>query len=603
MSVFFCRFAALLLILQASFVEADTQYQISITQPEHHLADIEMSFVADKSGPLQLKLPAWRSGKYQILDLASGVRLFQAFDSNNELLAVDKIEKSTWQLQVATPGQIKIKYQVYANELGQRTRHIDDSHAYINASAYLMYADETRHQPATVQLKVPQNWRSTSGMPRGANPHQFLAADYDVLADSPIETGIHQFFNFEADGRSYEVVIWGEGNYDPKQMVTDLQKIVAQAPSIWQGYPYQHYLFIIHATNGAKGATEHLNSTVIQRDRFTFGSREHYLQFLSTAAHELIHTWNVKAYRPAELVPYDYLQPNYSKLLWISEGSTSYFQDQLLLRAGLMTHAEFYKDLAKRLDKFDRLPGAQVQSVAQSSFDNWISLGGDHADNFSVNIYSEGYFVSWLLDHYLLNQSGLKANYRTLHQQLYQRFGKTTAFTAKDVQKIAEELTGKSLTSWWQQQVESPLELDSDTLLTAAGLQRTKEKEQLAWLGLTSSNQYGKDRVSKVERNSPSWQAGITVDDEIVAVNQLQLKSALTERLKDFKPGQIIELSLFREGRLEHKKVTLGTLPAKPSQIKPVMKPTPSQRKFHKAWLGVDIEPAKAKDDSGVKSK
>lgn len=584
-----CRLITVFIFVFMGAAQAATQYQITITQPEHHLADIEMRFVVEKAGPVQLKLPAWRSGKYQILDLASGVRMFRASDDQNKSLAFDKVEKSTWELQVTTPGLVRVNYQIYANELGQRTRHIDDSHAYINASAYLMYADQTRHQPATVQLAVPATWRSTSGMPRGENPHQFLAADYDVLADSPIETGLHQFFTFEADGRSYEVVIWGEGNYDSKQMVTDLQKLVAQAPSIWRGYPYQHYLFIVHATNGAKGATEHLNSTVIQRERFSFSSREHYLQFLSTAAHELIHTWNVKAYRPSELVPYDYLQPNYSKLLWISEGSTSYFQNQLLLRAGLMTHAEFYADLAKRLDKFERLPGAQVQSVAQSSFDNWISLGGDHADNFSVNIYSEGYLVSWLLDHHLLSQSGLKASYRTIHQELYQRFGKTTAFTANDVQQIAEQLTGKSLHAWWQDHVETPPQIDGDKLLAAAGLERVLVKEQLAWLGITSNHQHGTDKISKVERNSPAWVAGMTSDDEIVAVNQLQLKGSLLERLKDFKPGQIIELSLFREGRLQHKKVTLGTLPAKPSKIVAVAKPSAAQRKFHQAWLGVEI--------------
>jgi predicted metalloprotease with PDZ domain len=589
------RLIVVFTLLLMGAVQAATQYQIRITQPEHHLADIEMQFQVAKAGPIQLKLPAWRSGKYQIMDLASGVRLFRATDSSNHELTFDKIEKSTWELQVKTPGLVTVKYQIYANELGQRTRHIDDSHAYINASAYLMYTDAIRLQPATVQLQVPTGWRSTSGMPRGENAHQFLAKDYDVLADSPIETGLHQSFQFAADGRSYEVVIWGEGNYDSKQMVADLQKLVAQTTAIWTDYPYQHYLFIIHATNGAKGATEHLNSTVIQRERFSFGTREHYLQFLSTAAHELIHTWNVKAYRPSELVPYDYLQPNYSKLLWISEGSTSYFQNQLLLRAGLMTHAEFYADLAKRLDKFERLPGAQVQSVAQSSFDNWIHLNSDHADNFSVNIYSEGYLVSWLLDHYLLSQSGLNASYRDIHQQLYQRFGKTTAFTAKDVQNIAQELTGQSLVPWWKQYVEAPPKVDSTALLAAAGLQRILASEQLAWLGLTSTHQHGTDKISKVERNSPAWLAGITMEDEIVAVNQLQLKASLLERLKDFKPGQTIELSLFREGRLQHKKVKLGALPAKPSQISVVAKPSVAQRQFHQAWLGVDFAKATSK--------
>ena len=137
--------------------------------------------------------------------------------------------------------------------------------------------------------------------------------------------------------------------------------------------------------------------------------------------------------------------------------------------------------------------------------------------------------------------------------------------------------------------------MDSDTLLAAAGLKRVLASEQLAWLGLTSTYQHGSDKISKVERNSPAWQAGITMDDEIVAVNQLQLKASLLERLKDFKPGQTIELSLFREGRLQHKQVKLGALPAKPSQITVVAKPSATQRQFHQAWLGVDFAKSTSK--------
>ncbi|WP_306518839.1 M61 family metallopeptidase [Rheinheimera sp.] len=583
----------LLMLLCATAVKAQTQYQININQPEHHLADVKMRFHLAAAGAVELKLPAWRTGKYQILDLANGVRLFQARDQKGQALKFYKKEKSIWVLEVPAAGEVVVSYQIYANQLGERSRHIDETHAYINPSAFLMFSDELRSQPSTVQLQVPANWRSTSGMARGDNPHQFKAANYDVLSDSPIESGIHQSFSFVVDNRNYEVVFWGEGNFDSKQIVTDLQKLVAQAPSIWQGYPYQNYLFIIHATGGARGATEHLNSTVIQRDRFSFASRKHYLEFLGTAAHELVHTWNIKAYRPAELVPYNYLAPNYTELLWISEGSTSYFQNQLLLRAGLMTTAEFYEDLAKRLDKFARLPGAQVQSVAQSSFDSWISLSGDHADNFSVNIYSEGYLVSWMLDQHLLKNSGLKANYRTLHNELYQRFGKTTAFTAADIQQIALDLTGKPVTEFWQQQVETPLELDATALLADAGLVYKAAEKQQAWLGVTGTFLNGVEKINKVERDGPAWQGGLTSDDEVIAVNKLQLKSALTERLKDFKPGQQLTLTLFRQGRLLEKTVTLGALAAEPAKIVPMKKPDRQQRQYHQAWLGVALAATK----------
>jgi predicted metalloprotease with PDZ domain len=586
------RYLSILLVLLPFWVSAAVDYQISITEPDQHLADITIKMNVDQAGRFELKLPAWRSGKYQILDLASGIRRFEARQADGSLLAAEKVEKSTWQIELPKAGAVEVRYQVYANELNQRTRHIDDTHAYINASAYLMYNDAQRKAPVTVSLQVPKGWRSTSGMSR-TGEHSFKAADYDVLADSPIETGIHQSFTFKADGRDYEVVFWGQGNYDAAQTVKDLEKLVRQTSSIWDGYPYQNYLFIIHAATGIRGATEHLNSTVIQRDRFSFRKREHYLEFLSTAAHEIVHTWNVKAYRPAELVPYDYLQPNYSKLLWIAEGSTSYFQNQLLLRAGLMTPDEFYADLAKRIKRFARTPGREVQSVAQSSFDNWITLAGDHADNFSVSIYSEGYLVSWMLDHFLLTNSGLKANYRNLHNELYQRFSKTTAFTAADVQQIALDLTGKSLMEFWQQQVESPMELDAEAILKAAGLQLLKPKAAEPFTGLTLEAGKSMAEVVKVERDSPAWQADFSVGDQIIAVDGLQLQTELSERLKDFAAGTTVKVTLFRDGRLLERQLTPRVEPAGSWQISPVAKPSRQQKAYYQAWLGMELPAAK----------
>ena len=582
-------FCALIIMSSSAYSWAQVNYQISITEPAHHLAQVRAEFQVNEAKPLTLMLPAWRSGKYQILDLAKGVTGFSAVDAQGKAIQWQKTEKSSWTLEPTTAGKVVVQYTVYANELGERTRHIDETHAYINSSAFLMFSHQQKSEAVSVQLNVPQGWRSFSGMAKGSNEHQFVAANYDVLADSPIETGINQHLTFSADGRDYDLVIWGEGNYNAAQMQKDLEKLVQQTDAIWQGYPYQRYLFIVHATDGARGATEHLNSTVIQRDRFTFGKREDYLAFLSTASHELVHTWNVKAYRPAELVPYDYLNPNYSKLLWISEGSTSYFQNQLLLRAGLMTKEEFYADLAKRLDKFVHTPGRLVQSVSESSFDSWISLGGDHGTNFGVNIYSEGYIASWLMDELILKQSGRKASYRELHNQLYQRFGKTTAFTAKDVIDIASELTGEDQNPWWQQQVEKPLNFDIEQLLASFGLQWQQDKKREIFSGVTAENKAGFALVKKVERDSPAWKAGFTSEDLIVAVNGLQLKADLAERLKDFKAGDKVQISYFRQGRLQHQPLVLADEAKGTGKLVPVAKPSRQQKAMHQAWLGVDL--------------
>jgi predicted metalloprotease with PDZ domain len=582
-------FCALIIMSSSAYSWAQVNYQISITEPAHHLAQVRAEFQVNEAKPLTLMLPAWRSGKYQILDLAKGVTGFSAVDAQGKAIQWQKTEKSSWTLEPTTAGKVVVQYTVYANELGERTRHIDETHAYINSSAFLMFSHQQKSEAVSVQLNVPQGWRSFSGMAKGSNEHQFVAANYDVLADSPIETGINQHLTFSADGRDYDLVIWGEGNYNAAQIQKDLEKLVQQTDAIWQGYPYQRYLFIVHATDGARGATEHLNSTVIQRDRFTFGKREDYLAFLSTASHELVHTWNVKAYRPAELVPYDYLNPNYSKLLWISEGSTSYFQNQLLLRAGLMTKEEFYADLAKRLDKFVHTPGRLVQSVSESSFDSWISLGGDHGTNFGVNIYSEGYIASWLMDELILKQSGRKASYRELHNQLYQRFGKTTAFTAKDVIDIASELTGEDQNPWWQQQIEKPLNFEIEQLLASFGLQWQQDKKREIFSGVTAENKAGFALVKKVERDSPAWKAGFTSEDLIVAVNGLQLKADLAERLKDFKAGDKVQISYFRQGRLQHQPLVLADQAKGAGKVVAIAKPSRQQKAMHQAWLGVDL--------------
>jgi len=329
------------LFLLSTFASAQVNVDISFEQAEHHIADVTLATEEKVSTLIDFQLPAWRTGRYQILNLANGVRSFVAKDEQGNELVWRKINKSTWQVSNPKKRKVTISYQVYANELGLRTRHIDDSHAFIDASAVIMYTQASRDKEHVINLNVPKNWRSVSGLDFGKHKNQFIAKNYDVLVDSPIETGINEFHRFEVDKKSYELVIWGKGNYDSKKMVTDLTAMVKQAKHIWQDYPFDRYVFMVHATSGARGATEHINSTIIQRSRFKFASRKDYLGFISTAAHEFVHTWNVKKYRPQGLVPYNYQEENYSNLLWLAEGSTSYLQNQLLLRGDLMSSKEF----------------------------------------------------------------------------------------------------------------------------------------------------------------------------------------------------------------------------------------------------------------------
>jgi len=579
------RYALAALLLVPAAAEARVDYAIDLTSPEHHLGQVSATFPVTSTPYLDVKMPAWRSGRYTILDLANGVRRFAATDAAGHVLPWEKVDKSTWRVHLSQPTAIRIGYELYANELGLRTRHIDDSHAFLDASAVFMYADPYRADDVSVALNVPRGWQSFSGL-ASPSPQHFVAANWDLLVDSPIETGIEKSYRFSEGGRDYEVVFWGDGNFDPNQVVADIRKIVPQASAIWSGYPFQRYVFMIHATDGAGGATEHRNSTVIQIPRWNFQPHDKYLGFLSTTAHEFIHTWNVKDYRNAAMVPYNYQSENYTDLLWLEEGSTEYFADPFLVRAGLMKPGEYFENLSRLIDRHRHKPGANEQSVAQASFDQWIAVGGDRANNAEVDIYDEGQIASWMLDVALLEQTGGRVSYRDVHEALYKRFGGLArGFTSADVRAILRELTGTSWDAWWARNVDSPAAVDFDALLAPVGL-KLQAGPQVAWAGWSANASPNGMQLRSVERGSPAWNAGFVPDDIIVAIDGKRVTvdrfdAALAER----KPGETVTIGYFRRDQLAEKRLTLGANPKDRPAVVQVERPTAAQRALFQRWL------------------
>ncbi|OHU85554.1 MULTISPECIES: M61 family metallopeptidase [Pseudoalteromonas] len=581
------------LLLPVSLVSlsvlADVEYTLTIDQPDHHLGNVSVLFPKSAQAHLDVKLPDWRTGRYEVLDLANGIRYFNATDHEGKALKWHKIDKSTWRVHLDDPSQVQVTYQVYANQLAKRVRHIDDSHAFIDASGFFMFSDSFRQEPVKVALDVPKQWRSISGMEFAGNKHTFSAANYDVLVDSPIETGVNEHHKFSVDGREYELVIWGEGNYDVQQMLDDLKKLVKTGSLIWDEYPYRRFVFMVHATSGARGATEHLNSTIIQRHRDTFAKREDYLSFIATAAHEFIHTWNVKNYRPAGLVPYDYLNPNYSDLLWLSEGSTSYLEDYLLLSADIMSHDEFFKNLSNTINRHLDKPGREVQSAAHTSFDKWINQGGDHGLNYSTNIYLEGSLISMALDIDLLANSDGKVSYRDVHKQLYNQYKLPKSFTSKDVKDILKQVSGKDYSQWWQQHVDSPVELDFDTLLDKVGLEFTYPEgaKTIASLAVIAKSEGQLLTLQHVARDSSAWQAGLTAGDKVVAFGGHHVRDSLVDSLAYFKGGDTVKVDFIRRDKLMSTKVKLEQDFDKQKRIQALASPSESQQRLFKAWTGI----------------
>lgn len=583
----------LLIVGIFSIAKADAvDYHLTITEASHHLAEVEVVFSDVQTKAFNVKLPVWRSGKYQILDLSKNIRAFNVFDAQGKALTWQKDNKNTWRIFVNTPGIVKVRYQIYANDLRNRVSHIDDTHAFLDASGVFIYSESQRNKPLTVELKVPENWRSVSGMQR-LGEHKFSAYDYDQLVDSPIESGIHQYDVMKVEQQTYEIVIWGEGNYQMETLKKDIEKLHYAAKDIWKTFPFKRYVYMYHVGDNLRGATEHVNSTIIQTDRFGFYPSKKYRKVIATTAHEFVHTWNVKSYRPAGITPYDYSRENYTDLFWMAEGKTSYYDNLLNVRSGIFSVEEYLQNMAEDIHRYINKPGRKVMSLAESSFDTWLVNNANRIHNTTVSIYLKGSLVSWLLDKEIRAVTENKKSIDDLSQLLYEQYASSAhGYTKNDVLRILKELTNQDFGGFWRDYVTGTKTIDFDTLLAFYGLQIKQEDKEddekhKASIGMTLKPQEGGLlSVNIIDNNGPAWQAGLTVGDKIVAINGLLVTDKNVKmHMENLLIGATYEVHYFHDGVL--RKTTIEPIKATQDklQIIPVKSPSRKQKNRFEAWL------------------
>lgn len=581
---------------------AIVEYTVTLDQPQTQMVDVAMLVRGWEARTLEVHLPVWRPGRYAVLDMAGGVRDVRATGPGGEPLKIEKTQKATWVIQTPAPGDITVRYRVYANSLADRTRHVDDTHAFLSGSAVFMYLHERREAPLRVRVEAPEGWRTATGLARVPGESDvFTAPDYDLLVDSPLEIGKHDLIEFEVKGVPHEVAIWGRGDYGREQLKEDFARIVGATSDLFGDLPYERYVFLLHLTPRAGGGTEHLNSTIMQTSPTVFDSPGTYRNFLGLVAHEFFHTWNVKQFRPAGLKPYDYQRENYTELLWIAEGATTYYEHIILARAGLMEPGKCLEALAATIGEERARPGGSVQSVADSSFDAWIKFSRPSPDaaNSTVSFYSKGELVNLALDMEIRRLTGNRVSLDTVLVELYRRFPLAgPGYTTRDVLMTIADLTGENLRPFFDRYVSGTEALPLEKLMQVSGLRLEREErkkregsEELepepAYTGLRLRDADGLAVVTTVLSDGPAYAAGVNADDQIIALNGRRLRAGeLEARLKKIRPGDPVRLTLFRADELREVEFRAGEKSPARWTLKPVKEPSDLQRAVYESWLG-----------------
>ncbi|HHP7232382.1 MAG TPA: M61 family metallopeptidase [Xenococcaceae cyanobacterium] len=570
-------------------------YQVAMPQPQTHLFEVTLQINHWQKKALNLKMPVWTPGSYLLREYSRHIQDFEAISSNSEQKLVSrKITKNHWQIITNNQTEITIKYRVFANDLTVRTNHLDATHGYFNGAALFMFIPELIQQPLKLQILPPKpEWEVTTTLANiPEKPHTFIAPDFDTLVDSPVEVGQQKISSFEVLDKPHYYAVWGQGNAQIKQIIKDTKKIIETEAKIFDGLPYEKYLFLLHLSGSGYGGLEHKECCTLNYPRLGFKNKEKYQRFMQLVAHEFFHLWNIKRIRPKALETFDYEQENYTTSLWFSEGVTSYYDMLIPLKAGIYNRKKFLDNLSKDITKYLSIPGRNIQPLDESSFDAWIKLyrREAHSDNNQISYYLKGELVALLLDLLIRNKHQNQKSLDDVMRIMWERYGKAEiGFTPEDLQQVFEEVAEQDLSDFFRCYLETTKALPFDAYFAPFGLKLKPihDKEAIPYLGIKVQTEGGKEIVKFTEASSPAAIAGIDPNDELLAIDRIRVTAdTLNERLKDYHPGESITITLFHQDELLTVSATLSE--PQPTRYEVILLENASEAQHHNltGWLG-----------------
>ncbi len=589
------------------------RYRIRPADPHAHLFEVELEVSDPDPRGQRFALPAWIPGSYMIREFARNVVAIEA-RSGRRRVALDKLDKNTWQA-ARCRGPLRLAYWVYAWDLSVRGAHLDASHGFFNGTSVFLRAIGMESRGCTVEILPPQgedyrDWRVATALTRaGARLWDFgayRAADYDELVDHPVEMGRFSIVEFEAAGVPHAVTITGQHDADGERLKSDLSKICTAQVRLFEPRsgkaPFDRFLFMTTVVGDGYGGLEHRASTALLCARNDLpwrgmdGTPEGYRRFLGLASHEYFHCWNVKRIKPRAFTPYDLDRENYTRLLWIFEGFTSYYDDLMLLRSGAIGIDDYFKALATTIGQVTRGPGRQLQSVAESSFDAWIKYyrQDENSPNAIVSYYAKGALIGLCLDLAIREKTKGKRSLDDVMRLMWRRFGRPGATDPQGLSEdgfaaLLEEASGVALgeqiARWAYGTDELPVEQSLARFGVALDAKPANARESM--LGIRIATRNGEATVATAYTGGPAQRAGVSAGDAVVALDGLRVdEKTLKALLERRQAGATIRLHVFRRDELLAFDVRLGEVAATEASMESIEKVSAGVRRLRKGWLG-----------------
>ena len=432
-------------------------------------------------------MPSWIPGSYLLREFARHVVAAEAL-ADGSPVAIEKIDKSGWRVDVAA-AELVVRLTVHAEDLSVRGAYLDRHRGFFNGTSLFVRPEGREPEPVELVIAAPAapaagRWRVATALnpvdvdERGFG--RYAAEDYDALIDHPVEMSAHADVAFEAAGVPHRLVVAGSFDADLDRVATDLRQLCeAQIDFFGRPAPFERYVFLGLASGSAYGGLEHRSSSSLVFNRNDLprigepGMPRTYQRFLALCSHEYFHSWHVKRSKPAAFDPYRLDRRNHTRLLWVFEGITSYYQERFLLSSGLIGADAHLRRLAESLTRVYRVPGRFRQTLAESSFDAWDSLykPGPASVNTGVSYYSKGALVALALDLKLRIETEGERSLDDVVRVLWKRFGAAGAGVPEDgFERLAAEVGGVPLDDFFAAAIRGTDDIDLESLFAGIGL-------------------------------------------------------------------------------------------------------------------------------------
>ncbi|MEP6947458.1 MAG: PDZ domain-containing protein [Acidobacteriota bacterium] len=585
---YFLVFFVSLLLISAPFATAQSRplkidYTVSLTDNAKQQFHITTEIKNISQPQLNLSLPTWAPGWYTVENYFKNVLRFRITDAAGKVIPARMTRKQTWNVDTRGLSFIRVDYDYQATVLALNQAKITRDFAFFTGIELFLEPEGHRDEASTVHLNIPTGWKIATALKETADPTTFIAANYDVLVDAPVEIGNFDVTKYEVEGKPHYLIANPAGTFSKEKsekFCEMMAKVVKADSSMFGGLPYEKYLhfyFFAPPESNASGALEHLNSFVAFAPS---GDRATPEGIIGTAAHEYFHLWNVKRIRPAEMWPYDYSRENETPLLWVSEGFTNYYGLVAEYRGGLITRDEFLGRAAGAASSIENSEARKYISPANSSVSTWA--GYDSPVAFGISYYTQGQNLAALLDLSIRNdadgRSSLDDVMRTLFTEHYKR---GRGFTTEDMIAIIDRITKKDYHEFYNRYVFGTDVPDYDRIFGYAGYKLEKKTGQSPVFGFNIRNRNGGFMINAVEPDGAAANAGLKVGDVITAINGETPSRAPFATFA----GKTIKLTVNRDGTESEIPMKVGSEDVSTYSLKDAGNITPQQSKVRDGWL------------------